>query len=204
MLSGKHEYTFLISLNEDDKTMNNGEMRKFLQEAPNDCNIRFYYADHKDKIAACNADIKYFNFDILFLISDDMIPQVQDFDEIIVDDMNTHFKDRPGALHYPDGFNNNSSKSVITLTIMNKALYDYFGYVYHPDYKSFFCDAEFTRKVYRIGACVYHNKVIVKHEWSGGPKSEDALYRHNSKLGIQDKHTYAKRKELGFPKECVL
>lgn len=197
MLSGEHEYLFVITLNYDDETMNNKEIWDFIDclQTP----IEVCYGYYSDKISAINDDVKGRNFDILFLISDDMIPQIPGFDLIIAEDMETNFKGRPGALHYPDGCCNNSQDGAITLTIMNKKLYDYFGYIYHPDYKSFYCDNEFADVARRLNACVFIDKVIVKHEWSGG-KNGDEVYKRNTKLGKGDQATYERRKAAGFPR----
>jgi hypothetical protein len=83
---------------------------------------------------------------------------------------------------------------------MGRKLYERFGYIYHPSYRSFYCDNEFTDEVYAMKKVIYIPQVIIRHEWSGGPKSRDALYRRNS--GMKgDENIYNYRKSLGFPKE---
>lgn len=197
MLSGNHTYQFVITLDEDDVTMNNSKMKSFMDSKPG---LVYHYGKHNDKIDAINANMKGLDFDILFLISDDMIPVSSGFDLIIVEDMMKYFPNIDGALHYPDDCCNKTKENAITLTIMGKKLYDRFGYIYHSDYKSFFCDNEFRDEVYRMGKGVFIPKVIVKHVWSGGPNSKDALYRRNSKLGRGDGAIYKRRKKAGFPK----
>lgn len=197
MLSGHHDYGFLITLNEDDETMNNSSMRSFMDAYSHQ---RYKFGNHKNKIAAINADMKGEDFDILFLISDDMQPIVPGFDGVIADLMKEHFPNLDGALHFNDGFE--GAEDNITLSIMGKKLYDRFGYIYHPDYTSFFCDNEFTEEVKRMGKVKYFPEVIVKHDYKGG--GTDATYKRNSRLGRPDKNTYARRKNLGFPKESVL
>lgn len=196
MLSGKHNYKFLITLNQDDVTMNNEKMREFMGAYSD---LEYKYGNHKSKIEACNADMEGEDFDILFLISDDMVPVVKKFDDIIARAMRHHFPNMDGALHYNDGFC--GKDKTITLSIMGKKLYDYFGYIYHPDYKSFYCDNEFTDEVRRLGKVKYFSTVIVKHEWKGGPRSECALYRRNSKMGKGDGAVYERRQLQGFPRE---
>jgi len=195
MLSGKNQYRFLITLNENDETMNNTAMRNIMDGFPN---LVYKYGNHETKIDAVNADMKGEDFDILFLISDDMIPIVHAFDSIIAKKMGKYFPDLDGALHFNDGCIGRDR--CITLSIMGKKLYDYFGYIYHPDYKSFFCDAEFTDVVRQLKKVKYFPQVIVKHEWHGGSNSRDALYVRNSKLNRFDKQVYCNRKRLGFPR----
>lgn len=193
MLSNKHEYEFIITLNSDDASMNTEAIKKYLQTKPN---LKYYYGNHKTKIEAVNADMQNTEYDVLFLISDDMIPQKQGFDDVIATDMLKHFPDYYGALHYNDGYC--GKDKCITLTIMGKPLYDYFGYIYHPSYKSIYCDNEFTDMVYTNKKVKYIPEVLVKHIWAGA--SRDFTYKKNSKFNNEDKDTYNKRKNLGFPK----
>jgi len=193
------DFTFLVTCDNNDDTMNNTPMRYFLKNIPN---LVYNFGKHTSKIDACNADMYLVkDWDILVLVSDDMIPIVKDFDKVIVEMMKTHYPDTDGALHFNDGFL--GEDRTITLSIMGRKLYERFGYVYHPDYKSFFCDNEFTDVVYALERCCYNPSVIIKHEWKGG-KGEDDLYRHNTKIGLPDEATYKRRKALGFPKRKVL
>jgi hypothetical protein len=196
MLSGLHEYEFIISLNRDDESMNNVQMKKYLFKFKN---LKKYYGDHDNKIAAMNANMSGRDFDILFAISDDMVPEVQGFDDVIAKDMLKFFPDIDGALHYHDGLY--GKDKTITLSIMGKALYDHFGYIYHPDYKSFYCDNEFTDEVRRLDKCVYIPSTPVKHVYKCN--GTDDVYAMNSIKGKPDKTTYENRKQLGFPKESV-
>ena len=197
MISGKYDYQFLVTLDEDDVTMSDPEVRKFLDESPF---LAYRYGKCKTKIEACNADMDLAGeWDVLVLVSDDMIPIVQRFDEVIVETMTEHFPDTDGALHFNDGAY--GKDKTITFSIMGRKLYERFGYVYHPSYQSFFCDNEFTDEVYAMRRCVYVPRVIVRHAWHGGPRSKDALYRRNSAMGRHDKANYNRRKLLGFPKE---
>jgi len=194
-LSGKNQCRFLITLDEDDETMNNDKMRIFMDGF---LNLTYKYGGHETKIEAINADMKDEDFDILFLVSDDMIPIVSGFDIIVAESMKRYFPNLDGALHFNDGFIGRDK--CITLSIMGKKLYDYFGCIYHPDYKSFWCDQEFTDVVRRLRKVRYFPQVIVKHKWTGGSKSLDTLYARNSKLNKFDKQTYIRREKKGFPK----
>ena len=194
MISGKHDYEFIISCNEDDLSMNNEKMIEYMSSKPN---LKFYFGPHKNKIEAINADMGVCCFDILFLISDDMIPVVKNFDEIIVTKMNEHFPNLDGALHFNDGCC--GKDKTITLSILGVNLYNWFGYIYHPAYKSFYCDNEFTDEVRKLDKVVYFKELIVSHNWKGGGGG-DTVYKRNTKLGKGDANTYNRRKKMGFPK----
>lgn len=197
-LSNKHVFRFMVTLDKDDTSMNNEYMSQWLKHFPF---LDYKYGVHNSKVEACNADVDLtLDWDILVLVSDDMIPVVKGFDSIIIQKMKEHFPDTDGVLHFNDGFE--GDKRNITLSIIGRKLYERIGYVYHPSYSSFFCDREFTDVVYAMGKVVYFPEVIIKHEWCGGPKSTDALYRRNSKMGRNDNKTYDRRKLLNFPNEA--
>ena len=194
MLSGKNNARFLITLNEDDETMNNPAIGSFMQGFTN---LQYKYGTHDSKIDAINADMEGMDFDVLFLISDDMIPIVPGFDLVISELMQNHFPDMDGALHFNDDCC--GKDRTITLSIMGKRLYDHFGYIYHPDYKSFYCDNEFTDEVRRLQKVFYVPEVIVKHDWRGW-ENADQTYKLNTRKGRGDEQTYNRRKAAGFPK----
>lgn len=196
-------FQFLVSIDKDDSTMCNSDMFKFLH---NKTNLIYAVGNNSSKIEAINADmesVSEVNWDILVVVSDDMVPVVRGYDKKIVDEMKKHFPDTDGALHFNDDMFGRDR--CITLSIMGRKLYERLGYIYHPDYKSFFCDNEFTDVVYGMGKVVYIPQVIISHKsWHGGRNSTDSLYRRNSRMGIPDEAIYNKRRLLGFPKESVL
>jgi hypothetical protein len=175
--------------------MNNQDMLKYLLRQSH---LQFFLTDSKTKIEAINANMEGLEFDILVVVSDDMVPRMIHFDDIIVKHMNEYFPDMDGALHYNDGFC--GKDQTITLSIMGKKLYDRFGYIYHPSYKSFYCDNEFTDVVRSWRKVKYFPEVIIQHEWKGFGEEADSMYKRNSEYGKGDDITYAKRKELGFPR----
>lgn len=197
LLSGKHEALFVVSIDQDDETMNNDDMRNYCQSK----GVELCVGNSKTKIEAINADMVGRDFDILIVVSDDMIPQIRNYDDVIVKDMMACFPDLDGALHYNDG--QHGRAKLITCSIMGKKMYDRFGYIYHPAYKSVFCDDEFTDVVRAWDKVMYIDLVVIRHEWK--KYGADALYRRNDayyKNGI-DKKTYEERKKLNFPMEVV-
>ena len=67
-----------------------------------------------------------------------MIPEIKGFDSIIRNEMQKLFPDTDGILWFFDGWR----KDLNTLCILGRKYYDRFGYIYHPDYNSFWSDAE--------------------------------------------------------------
>jgi hypothetical protein len=90
-----------------------------------------FYGNSKTKIEACNAnmiEIAY-PWDIVMLVSDDMIPIVKGYDDVIRSHMLASFPDTNGTLWFNDGHQENKLN---TLSVMGRKMYDSFGYIYHP------------------------------------------------------------------------
>lgn len=188
---------FLISMDEDDPAMNNPDIISRLEKRKAaGVKLVYFYGNSKTKIQAVNADIsKVKGWDVLLLASDDMIPVVKGYDHVIRKDMNDHFRDSDGVLWYSDG----GQDRINTLSIMGKKYYDRFGYIYHPDYISLWCDNEFTDVSLKLNKCYRSNKVIIEHAHPTYSKEKyDELYVKNESYYSVDKVTYDKRSENNF------
>ena len=191
MLSGMHQYEFVITCDTDDATMNNKKMISFMKKH----SLYYYFGNHKTKIEAINADMKGRKFDLLIVVSDDMIPVVQRYDDIIAGHLEEFFPDTDGALHYNDG--SHCGAKIISLSIMGKKLYDRFGYIYWHEYQSLWCDNEFTDIVRQLGKVQYIPEIVIKHYWM--KKGRDVLYNRNEELYKIDRAVFERRGALGFP-----
>lgn len=160
MLSNNHDVEFLVSMDEDDTTMNNPYIKGFLD---NHKNVKYYYGNSSTKIEAINADLdKLPNYDIMLLASDDMIPRQPSYDEVIASDYKKYFPNLDGVVHYNDG---RLGPQLNTFCIMGKPYFERFGYIYHPSYKSVFCDNEFTDVSKILNKHVYVDRVLFEHGW---------------------------------------
>jgi hypothetical protein len=194
MASGKHDVRFLCSFDLDDATMNNPGMRNWIAKQGD--SVKAFWGNSKTKIQAINADLEHAgDYDVLLLASDDMIPQMQDYDDIIIQDMQTYYPDGDGVLHYNDG---KQGERLNTLCIMGKKYFDRFGYIYNPEYISVYPDNEFTDVSRILGKATYIDKVIIRHFWI--EIGVDALYMRNEnrELYARDGALYQKRKEANF------
>ena len=195
MASGKHELIFVLSFDSDDESMNNDGMKKWLSEQGS--NEHWFYGDSTTKISAVNADMdRDWEFDILLLASDDMIPVKPGYDDTIVKDMLEHFPNFDGVLHYNDGLRGDKLN---TLCIMGKKYFDIFGYIYHPSYISVFADNEFTEVSNALGKAKYVDRVIIQHRWM--EQGKDALYQRNENPALyqKDHMVYSLRRSRGYP-----
>ena len=208
---------FLITLDADDLSMNNPAAISRLLSYKD---LSYDFGSSASKIHACNRGLNNYletrdsNTDIILLASDDMIPQERGYDEIIRNEMLKHYPDTDGCLWFSDGYR----KDFCTLSIVGRKYYHRFDYLYHPSYKSFYCDNEFTEAAQAAGKIVYIDKVIIKHlhpDWiSTDPNAQrmqetlfagtqtelhDATFMRNSPYVQTDKMNYLKRKTAGFP-----
>lgn len=187
--------TYLISIDNDDSTMT----KEVIEKAKSfHKNVLFAEGNSKSKIQACNADINEYHggWDIAVLLSDDMFCRVQGWDFIIRRDMNKYFPDMDGCLWYYDG----SQRSICTQSILGKKYYDRFKYLYYPEYKSFFCDNEFTEVASSLNKIRFNKHTIFSHEhpaWGKGVQY-DELYKVNDKHWAHDEELYKKRRLNGY------
>ena len=213
---------YMVTVDQDDLTMTDSIMSQAMSINPT---IGFCFGTSKNKVDAINRDLKHpymTDWDIVLLASDDMVPQVQGWDEVIrkaFSEESEHIVStdevwesaNPGlfsasgkttvltkhnldqALWFFDGHQHR----ICTLVVMGRKRYERFGYLYHPSYISLWCDNEWTevnqpRKI---------ETILFKHEhpaW-GGAVPNDALYQRNEAYFERDRMNFEKRKQLNFP-----
>lgn len=201
---------WLFSFDEDDKSYNNEGFSNSLQSIfPKDYqDALIIYGIGKNKIQAINMDINELNsgfftlkpngmpWDILLNISDDQRPIVQGYDDIIRKAMPD---DLDASLWFFDG-----QPRINTQEIIGRVYYERFGYVYHPDFKSLWCDNLSTDLAAYLGKQIKSKQQIVKHinpAWGGSESLKmDALYERNNTFWNEDEATYKRLKAEGLDK----
>lgn len=181
-------YTILATLDDDDSTMS------IVQDGDKVTVVR---GASKSKIHAINRDIPE-NWDILVNMSDDMRFLKLGFDAQIISDFAGNLDQ---ILHYPDG---HTGDKLISMSIMGRKYYDRFGYIYHPQYKSLWCDNEAMDVAKSLGCYKWIPTQIFEHvhpAWVGGPV--DALLLNTQNYYQEDEITYLRRKKAGFPAHNV-
>lgn len=195
LFSGANSYQIVVSLDDDDSTMNNDQVRSRLKKYPQ---LTYYFGNSLNKIDAVNRDLdKHRDFDILLLASDDMVPEKSGYDEVIANQFRLHFPDLDGVTWFNDGY---QGENINTLCILGKKYYDRFGYIYHPDYCSLFSDNEFTDVANMLDRQVYSDEVIIRHRhyvWTA-EVSKDELYARNDMFSGLDGQVYQTRKGMNF------
>lgn len=192
----KDKIAFLISCDHDDPTMNNLQSRQRLDNFKKKCKLAYFFGNSKTKVQAINADMeKVQGWDVLLLASDDMIPVVDGYDEIIRTDMFYNYRNLDGVLWYNDGGQN----KINTLSIMGSTYYKRFNYIYHPEYISLWCDNEFTDVSISLGKFYKSDQMIIEHAHPVYEKTNfDELYARNESYFNVDREIYEKRSQKNF------
>lgn len=184
---------FCISMDESDESVTD----EILDKLDTYQNLYYYINDTDNKIAAINANLEDFNFDVVLLASDDMIPQIKGYDDIILENMEKYYPDTDGVLWFFDG----NRKDLNTLCILGKKYYDRFGYIYFKNYRSFYCDNEFMQVANKLKKQTYIDQCIIKHEHPDIPQFRgnfDALYDRNNKWYPHDSQLFMMRQKNNF------
>jgi len=179
-LSGKHDVKFVVTMDEDDLTMNNDEIKNWLNSLP--IKIKYVYGHSKSKIQAVNADLDDENADVLLLASDDMIPQIKGYDDIIFEGFKQTFPDFNGAIKFHDGLRDDN---LMTLCVMGWPLYKHFGYIYSPEYTSVYSDTEQSLVLMAMKKLATSPVCIIQHAWT--PEPWDTLHARNENTEMYDK-----------------
>ena len=192
-LSGKHDFQFIITIDSDDAQMSlcQDEFDKYK-------NLLVYCSNNKSKIEAINKGVELCpDWDVLLLASDDMIPIAERYDDIIIRNMKQYFPDTDGVLWFNDGYR---GQEINTLAIIGRKYYDRFGYIYHPDYNSVYCDDEFTQVSKMLNKVKYFHQPIIRHEHPNNNRGVafDERYRHTESFYFLDRQTFERRKSNNF------
>lgn len=147
-------------------------------------------------VEATNRAVKHASGDILIYLSDDFkCPEY--WDKLVV--ANFIGEDRPLLLKVDDCLQP-FDVAVLTIPIMNRALYERLGYFWHPGYKSMFVDECLYWTVRKLGAMKNAPHLKFPHEHvSIGKAQDDETYRRSAANWDQGKEIFAKHKAAGFP-----
>ena len=193
--STNQDYTIGITIDDDDSDTLSSREFKELQNQPN---IYFNFGKSNSKVHAINRGMADWKGDIIVNVSDDMIFLVPGYDIKII---NAFAGDLDLFLHFPDGRVNELLPS---MSIMGRTYYDRFGFIYHPQYFSLWCDNEAMDVAKKLGKYKYIPERIFDHyhpAWTG--EVIDAQLRHTQGYFHIDQQTYIKRSAAGFPNHNI-
>jgi hypothetical protein len=188
--SGRNEINWLCSFDNDDSTMRHDQLPSV--EIPRHVMLGLNWGDSKTKVEAVNADmdkVKDVPWNVLILVSDDFHCLAYSWDEIMVKDMLASFPDLNGALLYGDGRQTNPP-ATCTFSVMGRPVYEEMGFIYHPAFKSVYCDNYYHDLMTRTNRLKFCDHPIVRHAWR--EENNDALMdRNEAHPGYdEDRRTY--------------
>jgi ribosomal protein L31 len=190
-LSADQNYTIGLTIDDDDSTtLNSHQLVDVLQSEQ----IKVNPGRSSSKVHAINRGMAGWSGDIVVNISDDMRFIKRGFDGDIIQAFQG---ERDQFIHFPDGHVN---QVLPTMSIMDRSYHERFNYIYHPDYKSLWCDNEAMDVAQQLGRYKYIDLQIFSHEhpaWTGEPA--DALLMHTESFFEIDQETYQRRSKLRFP-----
>lgn len=193
-LATPYAYHISCTLDTDDEKMNGQDVVLKIQDYKN---ISIQWGVSKSKIDAVNRDMPDIDWGILVVCSDDIFFNIYGFDEMIRSEMLQHFPNGDGYLHFCE---KDSQSFLNVMTVCDKRYYNRFGYVYHPEYNSLFCDNEQTEVAKQLGRYIYVPYQIMEHlNPAYGYMERDEMFDRQQQEGWTiDQETYNRRKAKNF------
>lgn len=200
---GTDNFHIVVTIDEDDLTMNNGKM---LSELSLYTNLSVNIGKPISKVAAINRDMPPTDtWDWCLVMSDDMFyTQGNWYDKMIADIKSVWGGSLDFFAHFNDSY---VGDKLPTMAIMGVDYYKRDNYIYHPSYGSVSCDAEQMWVAMMRDKHHYFPEVYFKHDHPANiPKMKiDQTYRGNDKWGELDTANYFERMERLFDvKEPVM
>lgn len=152
-------------------------------------------SDSTTVVEATNNACRAATGDIMVYLSDDF-KSFPGWDEAIRKEFDT---DLPTLIKVDDCLQK-FEVPVLTIPIMNRALYERLGYFFHPDFKSMFCDEHLYWVAFKLRALKFCPHIKFPHEHpANGKAPDDETYRRSAANWNQGKAAFAKHKALNFP-----
>lgn len=204
----KDKYCISCNLDLDDDTMRGDA---FIERVDKYKNIHLSYGYSQSKIDAFNRDIfdaytinGKFDWDILIGMSDDMRFIVYGFDQLIREGFRINAPDTDMLLHYSD---QDARHAVPVLYVAGKKYYERDGYIYHPSYRSLFCDNESMEVAIMRDKYRYMGIQIVNHlNPAYGHLPRDAMFNKQQDDWGRDEANFIERRRHKFflkPEEII-
>jgi len=190
-----HDYYHVAcTLDTDDETMNNPEVVNRILAYRN---VSIQWGKSESKIHAVNRDMPKIDWDILINMSDDMEFNIFGFDVMIGVDMMTHLPNFDGLLHYPD---QDAREALATMYIAGRKWWEFRGKnIYHPSYKSLWCDNEEMIVAQMCGKYKYCGYQINVHKNPAyGYLPKDEMFQRQQDDWDEDEANYKARKARNF------
>lgn len=193
---GPCDFEIMVTADSNDETMSTKEIRHFIDVCRN---TRIIFGESKSKVDAINRDMDQAGkWDILINMSDDMQWIAYGWGQKIIDRCKEVWGDSLDFFaHFNDGF---THEGLTTMSIIGRDYYKRDGYIYHPHYRSFSCDAEAMYVAQMRKRYHYFPEILFHHQHpTNMPKNRtDETYRINSMHSDHDTLVYWHRMKNYF------
>ena len=189
-------YHVSCTLDSDDVTMNNEDVISRIRTRKN---ISIEWGKSKSKVDAVNRNVPRVPFDIIINHSDDMLFTVYGFDTMIRVDMLAHFPNFDGLLHYPD---QDAKEHLATMYIAGRKWWEFRDKkIYHPSYKSLWCDNEemaVAQLCDKYKYCGYQINIHLNPAYAHNNMPRDEMFDRQQGDWQEDELNFHKRKQNNF------
>jgi hypothetical protein len=120
------------------------------------------------------------------------------WDEVIRMEMKSNFPHGDGYLHFCE---KDTKTALNVMEIMDRTYYERFGFIYHPSYKSLWCDNEKTELAKMLRRYKYIDMEIFVHEnpaYGHSFHHRDELFDKQQSLWGVDEANFLARKAIRF------
>jgi len=195
----RSNYHISLTIDTDDAILNRDEVIERIYEYEN---VSIGFGHSKSKVDAINRSMPDYDFDVVICWSNDMFLTMYGADDIMRDYImsvaNTR-EDFDFLIHFPEP---DTKEYLNVLYIATKHYYNRFHYIYHPSYKSLWCDnesmlvAQMLNRYHYIGIpglYVHKNPAYSQH----GLERDELFNEQQGMWGI-DEANFVKRKANNF------
>lgn len=155
---------------------NDPEKEHYLSTYANVSKAKVIVNSNRSAVDAINHAAKVSTGDILIVVSDDT-GCIVNWDGVIKNAVSGR---EDFVLKVFDGI----QRWIITMPIMDRAYYNRYGYVYHPDFKHMFCDTFLTHQADALKKVIWRNDITIPHNHYSVNKSgkDEISYKADSTL----------------------
>lgn len=196
-LSDVNNFHVNLTLDVDDEILNRPDVIERLSGYKNSS---ISWGTSKSKVHAINRDMPDVDFDILICWSNDMFATFFGFDDLIRVAVEQAFGEEwDGMLHLPEP---DSGSALNVLYIVTDKYYRRFGYIYHPEFKSLWCDNLAFDIAKKLGKYAFNGTPgLYEHRNPAYMKygiDRDALFDEQQGHWNEDEQLYYEIKNRGY------
>jgi glycosyltransferase involved in cell wall biosynthesis len=185
--SGRHEYEYLLSVDDDDPART--EYAALARER----GVRLAVHRNRSIVDAVNHAAALSHGDLLIVVSDDFgCPPSWDLS------LETAIGGRRNVAVL---VNDAAAGHIMTLPIVDREYYESCGYVYYPEYISMFCDDDLTEHARQTGRLIDARHLTFPHRhFLSGAVPVDATYRRQGRglAWLEGRRVLARRRATNF------